>query len=121
MEKPVHIFHKKIIKKRSLKARHRDTMHKKNTKAELKKEFLTNCQKAIEHIKVFNRILMVNEKINHLSVAITYLEKCLVYRPGNHLFRNQIKICREELFTLKESKKRSSNNMVGILLSMDLF
>lgn len=121
MEKSVHIFHKKIIKKKSSKARYRYTKHKKNTKAELKKEFLTNCQKAIEHIKVFNRIQMVNEKTNHLNMAITHLEKCLVYRPGNHLFRNQIKICREELFTLKESKKRSSKNIIGILLSMDLF
>lgn len=121
MEKPVPFFQKKIIKKKSSKLQDRSKKPKKSTKATLKKEFLANCQKAIEHIMIFNRIPMVNEKLNHLNTAITHLEKCLVYRPGNHLLRNQIKICREELLLLKESNQRSANNVIEILLSIDLF
>jgi hypothetical protein len=121
MEKPVSFFQKKIIKKKSSKLQERSKKHKKNSKATLKKDFLTNCQKAIEHIMIFNRIPMTNEKINHLNTAITYLEKCLVHRPGNHLLRNQIKICREEQLLVKESNKRSANNVIEILLSIDLF
>ncbi len=121
MEKPVPFFQKKIIKKKALKPKDRNIKHKKDTKATLKKEFLTNCQKAIEHIMIFNRSSMVNEKLNHLNTAIIHLEKCLMHRPGNHLLRNQIKICREELLLLKESNKRSANNVIEILLSIDLF
>jgi hypothetical protein len=78
MGKPVSLFHKKIIKRKSSSAEQR--------KAELKKEFLNHCQKVIEHMEIFYRISMVNEKMTHL-------EQSLVHRPGNHLLRNQIKLC----------------------------
>lgn len=75
----------------------------------------------MEHVQIFNRILMVNEKINHLNTALTHLEKCLEHRPGNHLLRNQIKTCNEELSLLREYNKKSSNNVIKILFSTDLF
>ena len=121
MGKPVPLFHKKIIKKKSSSAEQRKTKHKKTTRAELKKEFLNHCRKAIEHIQIFNRISMVNEKITHLNTAITHLEECLAHRPGNHLLRNQMKICRNELIILKETDKRSADNTVEILFTADLF
>ncbi len=121
MGKPVSLFHKKIIKRKSSSAEQRKAKHKKSTKAELKKEFLNHCQKAIEHIEVFNRISMVNEKVTHLNTAMTHLEQSLVYRPGNHLLRNQIKLCREELIILKATGKRSADNTVDILFTADLF
>ena len=115
------IFHKKIIKKKTLKPEHRNAKHKKSTKAALKREFLINCHRAIEHMEVFNRIQMVNEKLNHLNAAIVSLEKGLEQRPSNHLLRNQIKICREEHNLLKETNKRSSDHTIEIILSLDLF
>lgn len=121
MEKSIPLFHKKIIKKKSSSAEQRKTKHKKTTKAELKKEFLNHCSKAIEHIQIFNRISMVNKKTIHLNTAITHLEECLTHRPGNHLLRNQMKICRNELISLKETGKRSANNIIEILFTTDLF
>jgi hypothetical protein len=121
MGKPVPLFHKKIINKKSSSAEQRKAKHKKSTKAELKKEFLNQCGKAIEHIQIFNRILMVNEKTTHLNTAITHLEKCLTHRHGNHLLRNQMKICRNELIVLKETRKRSISNTIEILFTADLF
>ncbi|MGR3175632.1 MAG: hypothetical protein ACUZ8I_05675 [Candidatus Scalindua sp.] len=121
MEKSVPLYHKKIINKKSSSAEQRKAKHKKSTKAELKKEFLNHCRKAIEHIQIFNRISMVNEKITHLNTAITHLEKCLTHRPGNHLLRNQMKICRNELISLKETGKLSANNAIEILFTADLF
>jgi len=121
MEKSIPLFHKKIIKKKSSSAEQRRAKHKKRTKAELKKEFLNHCSKTIEHIQIFNRISMVNEKTTHLNIAITYLEECLTHRPGNHLLRNQMKICRNKLITLKETGKHSADNTVEILFTADLF
>ena len=121
MGKPIPLFHKKIIKKKSSSAEQRKTKHKKITRAELKKEFLNHCQKAVEHIQIFNRISMVNEKMTHLYTAITHLKECLSHKPGNHLLRNQMKICRNELIILKENEKRSANNAVEILFTTDLF
>jgi|TARA_B100002003_G_scaffold233506_1_gene246457 vacuolar-type H+-ATPase subunit E/Vma4 len=121
MEKPIPPFHKRIIKKKSSSAEQRKTKHKKSTKAELKKEFLNHCRKVIEHIQIFNRISMVNEKITHLNTTITHLKECLTHRPGNHLLRNQMKICRNELVVLKETGKRSADNIVEILFTADLF
>ncbi|MBC8555264.1 MAG: hypothetical protein H8D23_37090 [Candidatus Brocadiales bacterium] len=121
MGKPTPLFHKKIIKKKSSSAEQRKAKHKKSTKAELKKEFLNHCQKTIEHLEIFNRITMVNEKIIHLSTAMTLLEQSLVHRPGNHLLRNQIKLCKEELILLKETGKCSADNTVEILFTADLF
>jgi hypothetical protein len=43
MGKPVSLFHKKIIKRKSSSAEQRKAEHKKSTKAELKKEFLNHC------------------------------------------------------------------------------
>ncbi len=121
MENPIPFFQRKIIKKKPLKPEYKNTKHKKTTKAAIKKEFLIHCQRAIEHIQIFNRIPMANEKTIHLNSAIKHLEKCLEYRPGNHLLRNQIRICKEELFPLKEYKKKSANNVIEILFSTDLF
>ena len=121
MGKPVSLFHKKIIKRKSSSAEQRKAKHKKRTKAELKKEFLNHCQKVIEHMEIFNRISMVNEKTTHLNTAMTHLEQSLVHRPGNHLLRNQIKLCKEELIILKETEQRSVNNTVEILFTADLF
>ncbi len=121
MERPTTFFHKKIIKKQTTSAEQRKAKHKKSTKAELKKEFINHCQKVIEHLEVFNRISMANEKVNHLNIAITHLNKSLSYKPGNHLLRNQIKLCRNKLTTLKESDKCSANNSVEILFDTDLF
>jgi hypothetical protein len=121
MGKSIPLFHKKIIKKKSSSAEQRKAKHKKSTKAELKKEFLNHCQKAIAHLEIFNRISMVNEKTTHLNTAMTHLEQSLVHRPGNHLLRNQIKLCREELIILKETGKRSADNTVEILFTADLF
>ncbi len=121
MAKPTTFFHKKIIKKKSSIAEQRKAKHKKSTKAELKKEFLNHCQKSIEHLEIFNRISMVDEKITHLNMAMTHLEQSLVHRPGNHLLRNQIKLCREELIILKATGKRSADNTVEILFTADLF
>ncbi len=121
MRKTIAIFHKKIIKKKSSSAEQRKAKHKKSTKAELKKKFLNHCQKVIAHLEIFNRISMVNEKTIHLNAAMTHLEQCLVQRPGNHLLRNQIKLCREELILLKETGKRSVDNRVEILFTADLF
>ncbi|MHC4269962.1 MAG: hypothetical protein ACYSWS_09930 [Planctomycetota bacterium] len=121
MVKPTTFFHKKIIKKKTSSAEQGKAKHKKSTKAELKKEFINQCQKAIEHLEVFNRISMVNEKINHLNSAITHLNESLSHKPGNHLLRNQIKLCREELVALKETDKRSADNSVEILFTIDLF
>ncbi len=121
MGKSIPFFHKKIIKKKSSSSEQRKTKHKKSTKAELKKEFLNHCRKAIEHIQIFNRISMVNEKITHLNTAITHLGECLTHRPGNHLLRNQMKICRNELVSLKETRKRSTSNTIEILFTADLF
>jgi len=121
MEKSIPLFHKKIIKKMSSTSEQRRTKHKKSTKAELKKEFLTHCRKAVEHIQIFNRISMINEKIIHMNTAITHLEECLAHRPGNHLLRNQMKICRNELIVLKETRKHSTSNIIEILFTTDLF
>ncbi len=121
MGKSIPLFHKKIIKKKSSSTEQRKTKHKKSTKAELKKEFLNHCSKAIEHIQIFNRISMVNEKVTHLNTAMTHLEQSLVYRPGNHLLRNQIKLCKEELIIMKETGKCSADNTVEILFTADLF
>lgn len=70
---------------------------------------------------VFNRISMVNEKISHLNTAMTHLEHALVHKPGNHLLRNQIRQCKEELIILKETGKRSADNTVELLFTADLF
>ncbi len=121
MERSIPLFHKKIIKNKSSSAEQRKTKHKKITKAELKKEFLNHCRKAIENIQIFNRISMVNEKITHLNTAVTHLEECLAHRPGNHLLRNQMKICRNELIVMKETRKRSTNNTIEILFTTNLF
>lgn len=121
MGKSIPLFHKKIIKKKSSSAEQRKAKHKKSTKAELKKEFLNHCQKAIEHLQIFNRISMINEKTTHLNTAMTHLEQSLVHRPGNHLLRNQIKRCREELINLKETGRRSIDSTVEILFTADLF
>jgi len=121
MGKPTPLFHKKIIKKKSSSAEQRKSKQKKSTKAELKKEFLNHCQKAIAHLEIFNRISMVNEKTTHLNAAMTHLEQCLVHRPGNHLLRNQIKLSKEELIILKETGKHSAENTVEILFTADLF
>ncbi len=121
MGKPTPLFHKKIIKNKSSSAEQRKAKHKKSTKADLKKEFLNHCQKAIAHLEVFNRISMVNEKITHLDTAMKHLEQSLVHRPGNHFLRNQIKLCKEELIILKETGKRSADNTVEILFTANLF
>ncbi len=121
MGKPVSLFHNKIIKRKSSSAEQRKAKHKKSTKTEIKKEFLNHCQKVIEHMEIFNRISMVNEKTTHLNTAMTHLEQSLVHRPGNHLLRNQIKLCREELIILKATGKRSADNTVEILFTADLF
>ncbi len=121
MGKSIPLFHKKIIKKKTSSAGQRKAKHKKSTKAELKKKFLNHCQMAIEHLEIFNRISMVNEKITLLSTAMTHLEQSLAHRPGNHLLRNQIKLCKEELINLKETGKRSTVNTVEILFTTDLF
>ncbi len=121
MDKSIPLFHKKIIKRKSSSAEQRKAKHKKSTKAELNREFLNHCQKAIEHIEVFNRISMVNEKIIHLNMAMAHLEQSFVHRPGNHLIRNQIKICKEELIILKDTGKRSADTTVEILFTADLF
>ena len=121
MDKSIPLFHKKIIKRKSSSAEQRKAKHKKSTKAEQNRKFLNHCQMAIEHIEVFNRISMVNEKITHLNMAMAHLEQSFVHRPGNHLLRNQIKICKEELLILKETGKRSANNTVTILFTADLF
>ena len=121
MEKSTPLFHKKIINKKSSSAEQRKAKHKKSTKAELKKEFLNHCRKVIEHIQIFNRISMVNEKITHLNTTITHLKECLTHRPGNHLLRNQMKICKNELIALNETGKRSADNTVEILFTADLF
>jgi len=121
MGKSIPLFHKKIIKKKSSSAEQRKAKHKKSTKAELKKEFLNHCQEAIDHLEIFNRISMVNEKITHLSTAMVHLDQGLVHRQGNHLLRNQIKRCREELINLKETGKRSIDSTVEILFTADLF
>ena len=121
MGKSIPLFHKKIIKKKSSSAEQRKTKHKKSTKAELKKEFLNHCQKSIAHLEIFNRISMVNERTTHLNIAMTHLEQCLLHRPGNHLLRNQIKLCKEELLILKATGKRSADNTIEILFTADLF
>ncbi len=121
MAKPTTFIHKKIIKKTTSSAEQRKAKHKKSTKAELKKEFLNHCQKAIEHLEVFNRISMVNEKMNHLNIAITHLNESLSHKPGNHLLRNQLKFCRNEFIALKETDKRSADNSVDILFTTNLF
>lgn len=121
MGKSVPLFHKKIIKKNTSSAEQRKAKHKRSTKAELRKQFLIHCQKAIEHLAVFNRISMVNEKMTHLNTAMTHLEQSIIHRPGNHLLRSQIKLCKEELISLKETGKRSVNNTVEILFTADLF
>ncbi len=121
MGKPISLFHKKIIKKKSSSAEQRKAKQKKSTKAELKREFLNHCQKAIAHLEIFNRISMVNEKITHLSTATAHLEQALVHRPGNHLLRNQIKLCKEELINLKETVTRSADSRVEILFTANLF
>ena len=121
MGKSIPLFHKKIIKRKSSSAEQRKAKHKKSTKAELKREFLNHCQKAIEHLEIFNRISMVNEKTTHLNTTLTHLEQSLVHRQGNHLLRNQIKRCREELIILKATGKRSADNTVDILFTADLF
>lgn len=113
MGKPIPLFHKKIIKKKTSSAEQRKT--------KLKKEFLNHCQKAIDHLGIFNRISMVNDKKIHLNMAMTHLEQSLIHRPGNHLLLNQIKLCKEELIILKETGKRSANNTVEILFTADLF
>jgi len=121
MGKSIPLFHKKIIKKKSSSAEQRKAKHKRSTKAELKKEFLNHCQMVIYHLEIFNRISMKNEKITHLNTATTHLEQCLVHRPGNHLLRNQIKLCKEETIILKETGKRSADNTIEILFTADLF
>jgi hypothetical protein len=65
MNTPVPVFHKKKIKKKHYHKKERDLIPagKKKTKAALKKGFYNNCKKALEHIDVFNRILMKDEKI----------------------------------------------------------
>ncbi len=100
MGKSIPLFHKKIIKKKSSSAEQRKAKHKKSTKAELNKEFLNHCQKAIEHLEIFNRISMVNEKITHLNTAVIHLEQSLVHRQGNHLLRNEIMLCKEVVIIL---------------------
>ena len=117
MGKSIPLFHKEIIKKKTSSVEPRKAKHKKSTKAELKKEFLNHCQKAVADLEIFNRISMVHEKAIHLNMAITHLEKCLLHRPENHLLRNQIKLCKEELIILKETGERS----VDILFTADLF
>ena len=77
MGKSIPLFHKKIIKKKTSSAEQRKAKHKKSTKAELKKEFLNHCQKAIEHLEIFNRISMVNEKTTHLNTAMTQTKKSI--------------------------------------------
>ena len=72
--KSIPLFHKKIIKKKTSSAEQRKAKHKKSTKAELKKEVLNHCSKATEHIHIFNRISMVNEKTTHLNAAIIHLK-----------------------------------------------
>jgi len=121
MGKSIPLFHKKIIRKKTSNTEQRKAKHKKSTRAELKKEFSNHCRKAIEHIQVFNRISMVNEKIKHLNTAITHLEKSLFHRPGNHLLRNQLKICRKELLDIKETNKLSVDNKLNVLFNADLF
>ena len=121
MGKSIPLFHKKIIRKKSSSEEQRKAKHKKSTKAELKKEFLNYCQKAIEHLEIFNRISMANEKIIHLNTAMSHIEQSLVHRQGNHLLRNQIKLCREELIILKETGKSSADNTVEVLFMADLF
>lgn len=121
MGKSIPAFYKKIIKKKSSSAEKRKAKYKKSTKAELKKEFINHCHKAITHLEIFNRIAMVNEKMTQLNTAMAHLEQSLVHRPGNHLLRNQIKLCREELIILKETEKRSADNNVEILFTANLF
>lgn len=121
MGKSIPLFHKKIIKRNSSSAEQRKAKHKKSTKADLKKEFLNHCQKAKEHLEIFNRISMVNQKIIHLNAAKTHLEQSLNYKPGNHILRNQIKICKGILIILKETKKRSAVHTVEILIKAGFF
>ena len=113
-------FSQKNNKKKTSSAEHRKAKHKKSTKAELKKEYLNHCCKTIAHLELFNRIQMVNEKTTHLNTAMLHLEQCLVHRPGNHILRNQIKLCKEELIILKVTGKRSVDNIVEILFTADL-
>jgi len=121
MRKTLPIFQKKIIKKRSSKALYRNFKHKKNTKTDLKREFIAQTQKAIEHLEIFNRITMVEEKLTHLKCAMNHLEKCLEHHLGSHHLRNQQKICKEELFILDKIPKKSADNSIEILFSTDLF
>ncbi len=121
MGKPIPIFQKKIIKKKSPKSIYRNIKPRKKTKAALKKELIEHCQKAKEHLEIFNRIPMVGEKLDHLDRAISHLEKCLEERPGNHILRNQLKISREELYALQNSTQKSADNIIEILFSTDLF
>jgi hypothetical protein len=64
---------------------------------------------------------MVNEKVTHLDTAMKHLEESLVHRPGKHLLRNQIKLCKEELIILKETEKCSAINTIEIFFTADLF
>jgi len=120
MGKLLPIFQKKIIKKKSSKALFRNFKPKKKTKAVLKKEFIAQTQKAIEHLEIFNRITMVGEKLTHLKSAMAHLEKCLEHHPGNHHLRIQQKICKEGLFFLEKIPQKSADNVIEILISKDL-
>jgi len=122
MKKPTDSFvKKKVIKKESLKAEHRIARPKKKNKAVLKRELFINCAKGIAHLEVYNRIIMKDEKINHLSKSLTFFEKCLQQEPGNHLLRDQFKICKEALFNIEQSEDKSDKGRIEILLDYEEF
>jgi hypothetical protein len=110
---------RKIYQEKSDKPKKRKKIKKKKTKADLKKEFHHSLQEALRHIEIFNRIVMGSEKIDHLNRAAVLLDKCLDLRPGNHILRKQVKICREELNTVKEAPAGSNSSSIDILISKE--
>ncbi|MEJ2744892.1 MAG: hypothetical protein P8123_04285 [bacterium] len=85
------------------KVRHPDRRRKRKrcTKAELKQRLRAHLVKALAQIDVVNRIDIIPEKKTHLERAIIHLEAVCVERPGSHLIKQQLALCRELLWDIE--------------------
>ena len=111
-------LYKKIHSQVQQHKKQADKHHKQKrstTKAELRRRYFHALEQVVEHIKIFNRITVVQEKVRHLSTIEKSMMICLEHKPGNHILRTQSKLLKETL----QAMNHEPNGAITIPLVID--
>lgn len=85
----------------------------------MRQRLRTHLVNAIEQIEVVNRINIVPEKKAHLERAIVHLEAVRTERPGSHLLRQQLALCRELLREIERGASDCRRSRVEIIMDTE--